>query len=81
MGEMRDITDKFGIVHHVEICNPSEMTSEERALTETFQDNVDLAVFLSKFRGNPIARYDFKRNASYWEYPDGRREYDLKPKT
>ena len=74
MGEKRYVTDKNGNVHTIEICSRDEMPPEERAMEEAFQDCVDLAIFVSKFRGHPVVRVD-KNHSIYWEFPDGRIEY------
>ena len=53
------------------------MPESEKQLTAFFRKQVDEAIIVSKFRGNPVARYDEELNIPYMEYPDGTRKYRI----
>ena len=42
-----------------------------------FREAVRQAIAETKARGNPVAMYDAELKKPYFEYPDGRREYDI----
>ena len=76
----RTITDKQGRVHTITIADKSEMPEIEKIRTTCFRRQVEEAIMVSKFRGNPIACYDEELRITYMEYPDGtniyRTDYD-----
>lgn len=75
MATVRTFTDKQGNIHTITIANASEMPESEKQLTACFRKQVEEAIMVSKFRGNPVARYDEKLNIPYMEYPDGTKVY------
>jgi len=44
-------------------------------LTKRFEEAVRIENEIKKIKGQPIAKYDYKKKAPYLEYPDGRKEY------
>ncbi len=71
----RTVTDKSGKVHTITIADESEMPEIEKIRTACFRRQVEEVIMVSKFRGNPIARYDEELRIPYMEYPDGTRIY------
>ena len=75
MASTRTVVDKKGRVHTITIADASEMPESEKQLTAFFRRQVEEAIMVSKFRGNPVARYDEELNVPYMEYADGTRKY------
>lgn len=69
------IRDKNGRLKKVPVYTQAQMSESDQLLTEAFNRNVEEAIMVSQFRGNPVARYDVRLKTAYLEYPDGRREY------
>jgi hypothetical protein len=44
-------------------------------LTKRFEEAVRIENEIKKVKGQPIEKYDFKKEAPYLEYPDGMKEY------
>lgn len=75
MAVTKTITDKQGRVRTISIADASEMPESEKLLTAFFQKQVEEAIMISKFRGNPISRYDETLGIPYMEYADGTKVY------
>lgn len=63
IGRIRDGIRRF--------CN------EHDRMSRSFGKSVKKAVKAQREAGLSVARYDAERKAPYFEYPDGRRAYDL----
>ena len=75
MACIRTVTDKQGRVRTITIADESQMPEIEKIKTACFRRQVEEAIMVSKFRGNPIARCDEELRIPYMEYPDSTKVY------
>ena len=57
------------------IINPA-IGEEDQMHVKVIQKGVRMQVKLNKLKGAPIARFDVRLKKPYFEYPDGRKEYN-----